>query len=236
MWEVWVQSAVNRQQSHTCQQLACRLSQPSGLAASVCGKETAAKERTAAPFSVIWEAEVFANVAVTGLTPPIREEHLLFSLPTLMLHHSLLSGDPAASAHPPKLSVSMATRQLVSRHWERCWAMELQALHSPSLSPSPTPPFPPPARKDANAGWDFGGAGEERDGGKSLSYKLGGLTKRKGGWDDRPGTGCPLRTELERKEKAAQAGPTVISCGTGRSGFSSLLVQLGLAYMELKQR
>lgn len=67
---------------------------------------------------------MFANVAVTGLTPHIREEHPPSPLSTRILHHSHVSGDLSAPARQPKLGVSMATRQLVSRHCERCFAME----------------------------------------------------------------------------------------------------------------
>lgn len=65
------------------------------------------------------------------------------NLPSSTPSTTFPTGSPESrysSAHPPKLWVSMVTRQLVSRHSERCLAIELQGssfYHTHSSLPPP---------------------------------------------------------------------------------------------------
>ena len=86
--------------------------------------------------------------AVSTCSPPHYSEHSLchYSQPSSLPTTKLPTESPESrysSAHQPKLWVSMVTRQLVSRHSERCLAIELWIQ---LLSHNPLPShllFPP---------------------------------------------------------------------------------------------
>lgn len=149
----------------------------------------------------------------------------------------------------------MATRQLVSRHCERCFAMELRARlpsappphrRAPQASLPPLPPYPSAAHTDADAGWDFrGGAGRRKARGgrrgeeipKLLALQPDKAQRQLGrqnwGWLSSEGLAG------SEKEAAVQAWTKVISHGTGRSwGFllSARATEIGIRGAETKMR